>query len=235
MSKPKLAAVPREQEWLNPAERDELRALESAIERGLKTFMETGEALARVRDRRLYREGHETFEQYCQARWGFRREAADRYVRAAAVVPVLNPTGLAPPSTESVARELAPLLPEPDKMRAVWVAVGPDATAAQVRAEVKRLTAPTVADELPAEPPRHPGDDIRFSRIENAADSLVTLPALDKLIWPVEPGDVRRMDLAFAFLTEWLPAAKAAWKAHKALLAKAARQERDAKRGLRAA
>lgn len=224
----KAAAVPRERDWLNGAERDELQALESTIERGLKTFMQTGEALARVRDRRLYREKYETFEQYCQERWGFRREVADRYVRAAAVVAVTNPTGLAPPATESVARELAPLLPEPDKLRDVWSAVGPDATAAQVRAEVKRVasSSPAAAVDLLSEPPPDPGSDLRFTRVENAASSLDTLPP--KVAWPVEDGDVEAMDRAFEMLAEFMRVRRPEWQAHKAALKASRRHLRAA-------
>ena len=55
-----------------------LTECEAVIERGLRTFVEVGEALLRIRDERLYRETHGTFEDYCRERWAMRREVADR-------------------------------------------------------------------------------------------------------------------------------------------------------------
>jgi len=43
------------------------------LEEGIQRFVEAGEALLAVRDRRLYRESHRTFEDYCRERWGLER------------------------------------------------------------------------------------------------------------------------------------------------------------------
>ncbi len=126
------------------------------------------------------------------------------------------------PQTEAVARELVPLRPDPAEMREAWAAVtarNPRPTAREVRAEVKARLAPPVALVVARlEPPAHPGDDIRFSRIENAADSLKTLPAWSKLAWPVEAGDIEAMDEALEWLYAEIPNARRVWKAHKARL-----------------
>lgn len=45
-----------------------------------------GKALAQLRQRRLYRSTHETFEAYCQARFGFSRRYSDYIIAAASVV-----------------------------------------------------------------------------------------------------------------------------------------------------
>jgi len=223
----KTAAVPREQEWLNPAERDRLRSLEAVIERAAKTFIQIGRALAEIRDARLYRDTHDTFEDYCREVWDFNDSRARQIVGAVETVTAVTVDGMPEPSSERVARALTPLRDDPAAMREAWCAAveqhGEKPTGPQVAAKVRaQLTArlPAVAQEaglvLTAAP--HPGSDIRYSRIENAASSLQTLPALDKLLWPVEPGDVAAMDEAFVFLSEWLPAAKASWRAHKARL-----------------
>ena len=47
----------------------ELAECEERIGRGLATFVEVGEALTRVRDGRLYRTSHRTFEAYLRERW----------------------------------------------------------------------------------------------------------------------------------------------------------------------
>ncbi|MGK7950452.1 MAG: hypothetical protein AB4368_17120 [Xenococcaceae cyanobacterium] len=63
-------------------ERDRLR-LERQVERA---FYQAGIALKELRDRRLYRSTHETFEKYCQDRFGMQRRHPYRLIDAAAVV-----------------------------------------------------------------------------------------------------------------------------------------------------
>lgn len=55
------------------------------IERGLTTFVEVGEALLEIRESRLYRETHATFEAYCQSRWAWSGDHAKRLMNAAEV------------------------------------------------------------------------------------------------------------------------------------------------------
>ena len=52
---------------------DETRLLaecERIIDAGIKAFCEMGKALVTIRDRKLYRETHGTYEDYCKDRWG---------------------------------------------------------------------------------------------------------------------------------------------------------------------
>jgi hypothetical protein len=63
-------------------ERDRLH-LERRVERA---FFEAGKALAELRDRRLYRSTHSTFEEYCKDRFGFERRHPYRLIEAAGVV-----------------------------------------------------------------------------------------------------------------------------------------------------
>ncbi len=99
-------------------EHEQLTMLESTIERGLGTFSDVGAALALIRDGRLYRELHRTFEDYCRERWDIQRAHAYRLIDGAAVVANLSPIGDILPSTESQARPLAGL--EPEIQRQVW-------------------------------------------------------------------------------------------------------------------
>jgi hypothetical protein len=112
---------------LSTTERGALRDCEAVIERGVKTFVEVGQALLRIRDERLYRVDYKTFEEYCRDRWGWNRRYANRQIEAAGVVENLTPMGVTPeilgpmgpiPQNERQARELAPL--PPDGQRAVW-------------------------------------------------------------------------------------------------------------------
>jgi hypothetical protein len=43
--------------------------LERVVEEGLDSFLKVGMALAELRDGRLYRSTHDTFENYCLDRW----------------------------------------------------------------------------------------------------------------------------------------------------------------------
>ncbi len=105
---------------LHPAERERLAELEQTIARGLAQFLEVGVALLEIRDARLYREHHGTFETYCRERWGFRRAHAYRLIQSARVAQTLSPMGDKGPASERQARQLAPLLGAPDELRAAW-------------------------------------------------------------------------------------------------------------------
>jgi hypothetical protein len=86
--------------------------LETTIEHGLQTFVDVGTALLEIRDSKLYRKGHETFEDYCRTRWNMSRIHAHRMIEAAEVNQNLLPTGNILPNSERQARELTQLEPE---------------------------------------------------------------------------------------------------------------------------
>lgn len=102
---------------ISNSEQAELQACEAIIERNLAVFYETGQALLKIRDARLYRATHSTFEDYCRERWGFSRVHAHRMIDAATVAENLLPMGNIPAS-ERQARELAGL--EAERQREVW-------------------------------------------------------------------------------------------------------------------
>lgn len=95
----------------------QLREYETVIERGLSTFMDVGEALLAIRDKRLYRNTHSTFEDYCQHRWGFTRQHGNRLISAFETAKRLEPIGSIPAS-ESHIRPLTQL--DPDEQDEVW-------------------------------------------------------------------------------------------------------------------
>lgn len=120
--------------------------LESVIERGQQTFVEVGTALMEIREQRLYkRDGWDTFEEYCQERWGWNRIRSHQLIDAARIVGTLtndvqnfeHPL----PVNDAQVRELAPLRNEPEAMREVWREVsethGEQVTAAKVREAVQ--------------------------------------------------------------------------------------------------
>src|SRR5436190_13799470 len=54
---------------LSPTEVEQFGKLEATVKRGLETRLELVEALADIRDARLHRDTHETFEAYLRERW----------------------------------------------------------------------------------------------------------------------------------------------------------------------
>ena len=71
-----------------------------------------GCALAKIRDSRLYRETHETFESYCRDRWDMGKAYAYRLIDSAQVQEVLSPMGDITPTNERQVRPLTKLTPE---------------------------------------------------------------------------------------------------------------------------
>lgn len=105
---------------LTTTEQQQLAALEATIQEGLREFQRTGAALAEIRDGRLYRASHATFDEYLQGRWGFTRQHAGRLISAAEVAQVLEPIGYTPenenqarqPEARAAAKIVAQLEPE---------------------------------------------------------------------------------------------------------------------------
>ncbi len=92
---------------------DHLADCESRIERNVRGFVEVGSALAEIREHRLYRGSHTTFDEYLKERWHFGRSYASRLIGAAETVPLL-PRGNtdAPVLTEAHIRPLLRFAPE---------------------------------------------------------------------------------------------------------------------------
>ena len=88
-------------ELLPVAEAAALARCEATIARGVKTFVEVGAALTEIRDARLYRATHTSFDDYCRERWQFGRSHAYRLIDSAAVVANLSPIGDALPANEA--------------------------------------------------------------------------------------------------------------------------------------
>src|SRR5262249_4633138 len=115
---------------LTAIEQNDLSQCESIIEKGLQTFYDVGNALAKIRDQRLYRMTHSDFEAYCKERWQMSKTHAQRFISAVNVVNNLTPVGLdyvnqavpigtaVLPRNVEQTRPLAPLSPQ--MQREVW-------------------------------------------------------------------------------------------------------------------
>lgn len=95
-------------EPLTADEQAELARLEGVVADGVKAIFVSGLALRDIRDRRLYRELHGTFEQYVEDRLGVSSSHAYRWIEAAEVQANVSGAGLRI-ERESHARELAQL------------------------------------------------------------------------------------------------------------------------------
>lgn len=143
---------------LNPAALVTLADCEQRIERGLKSFIDVGEALATIHNGYLYRATHTTFEDYCRERWNLSRPRAYELMAAADVV-----SGM--PDTEvqiSNARQANALSAVPEAERAeVWDAAvertNGKPTAKAISEVVKARTQSPGPVDAAATPPAGPG------------------------------------------------------------------------------
>jgi hypothetical protein len=139
---------------LSPIERSRLRELIAVVNRGLTQFLEVGRALVAIRSEKLYRETHDSFEQFCRDTFGIGRSTCDHLVRSTQTAELLIANGADLPegASESVVRPIA-TLPDPELQVAVWNLVkaaspqnGPTKT---VVAKVARAVKTAIADASP--------------------------------------------------------------------------------------
>lgn len=98
----------------------QLTTLEDKIRRGSAAFVEVGTALAKIREGKGYRlRGFETFESYCQKEFGFTDRQGRRLIQSAETSAEVKKLTGAAPANESVAREWAPIVAEPEKLKKV--------------------------------------------------------------------------------------------------------------------
>lgn len=137
----KTSVVTAGMESLTAAERSELAHLETTIVRGAG---QVAVALATVRDRRLYREEHPTFEAYCRDRWGMSRSRAYQTIHAGEVNSILS-TVVDSAIPEAQARELVDLRDDPAALRTTYQRVHAETdgnvTAAAIR-DFRRMGEP---------------------------------------------------------------------------------------------
>jgi hypothetical protein len=125
-------------EILNIDESHELERCEVVIKQGLQTFIEVGQALMTIKEKRLYRISFKTFEDYCLEKWAITKTQANRLIQASETIISLTPIGVILPQTESQTRPLTSL--EPEIQKEVWKEViethGKNITAVKVQSVV---------------------------------------------------------------------------------------------------
>src|SRR5262249_13730648 len=101
------AAQAGHHEPLAPMEEELLVRCEAQMRQSLYGFLKMGSALLTIKNQRLYRKAHATFDDYCRERWQIGRAYAYRLMAAAEVVANLSTPGdIAPPQMEAQVRPL---------------------------------------------------------------------------------------------------------------------------------
>lgn len=185
-------------ETLTETETSKLADLEQVIERGKNTFVEVGNALSEIRDSRIYRATHATFEAYCKDRWGWSRPKAYQMIEAAAVAGNLS-TMVDVPTSERQARPLAKL--EPEQQPAAWEKAqeiakeeGKPVTARHVEQAVAEIVAP--------EPIRMEGDEEEMPEPESGVALVYARTAIDALNKIPKRDPSRKA--AIKMISDWL-------------------------------
>jgi hypothetical protein len=104
-------------EELIKEEREILQKHETTIKKGLNTFVEVGQALLEIRDKKLYRIEYNTFEEYCKQKWQISRPRSYQLIEASLAIENVYP-GIQMPKNEKEVRPLTSL--EPEVQNAVW-------------------------------------------------------------------------------------------------------------------
>ncbi|MGW4531293.1 hypothetical protein ACWEOI_10115 [Nocardia sp. NPDC004340] len=92
---------------LSRSESEQLEVCESSIDALRVAFWTAGRALQIVRDGRLYRADHASFDEYVEKRWDMQRSYAHKLIRAWPLAARLHP--VAPALNEGQIRELLPV------------------------------------------------------------------------------------------------------------------------------
>jgi len=144
------------QNHLTDEEQITLKKYQAAIDEGAETigktemtFLEVGKALRGIRDGRLYRETHDTFEQYCNERCKFTRQRANYLIKAAETYEELTTRvviEVSVPTSEKKLRALAGIVAS-DQAEALKEAVkdagGKEPTVGQIAKAANRYKTPT--------------------------------------------------------------------------------------------
>jgi len=162
-------------------ERSRLYQLEETIKQGLNTFVDVGNALLEIRDKRLYRQEYSTFEEYFQTVWGMSKMHAYRLMDSAGVIDNLKSNQLVTfPTNESQARPLATL--EPDEQIEAWKRVITSTPEGKVTAAIVLKAVKEVEQER--------REERRQERIENIAEMVSNNKPLDGIgLFPVIYAD----------------------------------------------
>ncbi len=184
----KKVQISTEKEMADLSQSDEnrLMACEITIRSGVKAFCAVGDALCEIRDGRLYRATHETFEAYCLERWQISRPRAYQLINHSLVLGAigeaagtLSPNGSASEAdgnlstyvdiSDLAARDIKPYLAEVTEEIREKVAKGADPVTTTFEViEAKRAEIKAEAKEVePVDHEPDPWKELEFAYKEN--------------------------------------------------------------------
>jgi protein gp37 len=148
---------------LTQVEQQEFHRLDGIVSAGMRAGVDAAQALFEIRERRLYRAGFATFEEYCQNVHSLTRQYANRLIVAGRVrsemETFVSKKGLPLPNKESHLRELA-RLEEPEQRVTLYGAAlkeatkgGHHLTAEAIAAKVDELLGEEPGEEDTPKPP----------------------------------------------------------------------------------
>lgn len=166
---------------------DRLAECEAVIRTGIARWNDAGLAVRVIRDDRLYRESHETFEDYCREVWGWSRRHAYQMIDGAAAVCAIAHISDVPIANEGQAREVAAIIRTDGPERAAEVLqevanAGP-VTAKAIRETARPTRTVTVVEEVTVDAETGEIVDPR-TRLEAASEQL------DATMGDLEPATV---------------------------------------------
>lgn len=200
----KTAAVATAENKLTSTEKGELARHEKTIAEGLRTFKAVGLALVAIRDGRLYRDTHSTFEAYLASRWGISRGRAYQLVDAAKIASEFDPN-----LNEYAAAKLNAV--DPNKRKVVYAK-------AKAAAAKEGRTTPSAADIMAASN----GKGKRNAKPEGnkTATPVTTLAEFEKNLWTLVQEASKK--LGWAVIVSSLDSAATKARLEKASAKKAA-------------
>jgi len=169
--------------------------LEKTIKAGEKTFIEVGLALTEIRDDKLYRAEHGSFEKYMDCVWGWSKQHGYRIIEAAHVAKA-NPQV----TTQNAANALAKV-PPPRRQSVVSkiVETGKKITAAAIKSASPAPRKPTsvVLDGTGLEVPKEAlGLWNRGGEVQELMDSISRVRAILKKA--EDDGDILYTEITFS-------------------------------------
>lgn len=200
---------------LTTTESQTLSDCERIINRGLIGFKEVGNALLKIRDGKLYRQEHETFEAYCDSRWSMTRRRAYQIMESSEAVQSLPPGLCTIVHKEGPARELAKV-PAAQRANVVEVAAaaGP-VTARSIKQAAAKVVDPSPAPKLEPEPEPEPEPEFgsEADEVEPVAperkgpDAIYQGEKAIAFLEQIDTNDPNR-DLAFDNVVAWIGKAR---------------------------
>jgi hypothetical protein len=176
---------PHTQLTLSLEESARLRDCETVIENGFQTFVEVGNALFEIRDSKLYRQTHSTFETYCRERWQMVASRARQLIGAAEIAVNLQSVTTVTPTSERQVRPLAKL--EPEQQKEAWqmaTSINPHPTAELVSEVVGTVTLQPSNEPQPnnGTPTRTGKMPLERAATQQEMDELLVITRLKKFL-----------------------------------------------------